>query len=60
MGHDIEHYFQEVLLAFEQSAEEGSRADGEVLRSRLLQLYNEIVTDSCSGETTLGKDSEQK
>lgn len=48
MGHDIEHYFQEVLLAFEQSAEEGSRADGEVLRSRLLQLYNEIVTDSCS------------
>lgn len=40
MGHDVEHYFQEVLAALEQCAE-GSAT----LRSHLLQLYHEIVTD---------------
>ncbi|XP_072318551.1 phosphoinositide 3-kinase regulatory subunit 6 [Eucyclogobius newberryi] len=40
-GHDVEHYFQEVLAAFQQCAEESER-----LRSRLLQLYHEIVADT--------------
>ncbi|XP_020794198.2 phosphoinositide 3-kinase regulatory subunit 6 [Boleophthalmus pectinirostris] len=40
-GHDVEHYFQEVLAAFEQCAEES-----ETLKSRLLQLYHQIVADT--------------
>lgn len=41
MGHDVEHYFQEVLAMFEQCAEENVSP-----RSRLLQLYHEIITDT--------------
>lgn len=41
MGHDVEHYFQEVLAAFEQCAEESTTP-----RSRLLQLYHEIVSET--------------
>lgn len=41
MGHDVEHYFQEVLAAFDQCAE-----DGATLRSHLQHLYHEIVTDT--------------
>ncbi|KAK7929925.1 hypothetical protein WMY93_006320 [Mugilogobius chulae] len=41
MGHDVEHYFQEVLAAFEQCTEAS-----ETLRSRLLQLYRKIVADT--------------
>ncbi|KAM7418921.1 hypothetical protein PAMA_016170 [Pampus argenteus] len=48
MGHDIETYFQEVLSTLEQSVEEGGRGDGGPLRSRLQQLYSEIVTDTDS------------
>ena len=49
MGHDVETYFQEVLATLEQSGEEGSRGDGKTLRSRLQQLYSEIVTDTDTG-----------
>lgn len=49
-GQDVESYFQEVLAAAEQSAEEGSRGEGGALRGRLQQLYSEIV-----GETDAGK-----
>ncbi|KAM9363846.1 phosphoinositide 3-kinase regulatory subunit 6 [Symphorus nematophorus] len=48
MGHDIEPYFQEVLATLEQSVEEGSRGEGGALRSRLQQLYSEIVADTDS------------
>ncbi|XP_041837987.1 phosphoinositide 3-kinase regulatory subunit 6 [Melanotaenia boesemani] len=48
MGQDIEPYFQEVVATLEQSVEEGSRGDGEALRSRLQQLYREIVCDTDS------------
>ncbi|KAI3353071.1 hypothetical protein L3Q82_019636 [Scortum barcoo] len=48
MGQDIEPYFQEVLAALEQSVEEGSRGEGKALRSRLQQLYNEIVAEADS------------
>lgn len=61
MGQDVESYFQEVLATLEQSMEEGSRGDGGALRSRLLQLYSEIVDGTSSGivenknsETTQG------
>lgn len=49
MGQDVESYFQEVLAALEQSAEEGGRGEGGALRSRLQQLYCEIVADTDSG-----------
>lgn len=41
MGRDVEHYFQEVLVATEQSTEQSA-----TLRSRLLRMYHEIVTDT--------------
>ncbi|XP_072239571.1 phosphoinositide 3-kinase regulatory subunit 6 isoform X2 [Leuresthes tenuis] len=47
-GQDIEPYFQEVLAILEQSVEEGGRGDGGALRSRLQQLYSEIVSDTDS------------
>ncbi|XP_074521583.1 phosphoinositide 3-kinase regulatory subunit 6 [Halichoeres trimaculatus] len=50
MGQDVETYFQEVLATVEQSAEEGGRGDGEALRSRLLQLYKEIISDAADSE----------
>lgn len=53
MGPDVETYFQEVLATVEQSAEEGGRGDGEALRSRLLQLYKEIITDEDPGKSSL-------
>lgn len=53
LGQDVEPYFQEVLAALEQSAEEGSRGEGGALRGRLLQLYSEIV-----GETDAGKEED--
>ncbi|XP_070774618.1 phosphoinositide 3-kinase regulatory subunit 6 [Enoplosus armatus] len=53
-GQDIEQYFQEVLAALEQSAGEGSRGEGEALRSRLQRLYNEIVTHSDSEPLSRG------
>ncbi|XP_029992944.1 phosphoinositide 3-kinase regulatory subunit 6 isoform X2 [Sphaeramia orbicularis] len=45
MGQDVEPYFQEVLATLEQSMEGGSKGEGGMLRSRLQQLYSEIVTD---------------
>ncbi|XP_008276711.1 phosphoinositide 3-kinase regulatory subunit 6 [Stegastes partitus] len=48
MGEDIERYFQEVLATLEQSLEEGGRAEGAALRSRLRRLYGDIVTDADS------------
>lgn len=53
MGQDVEPYFQEVLATLEQSAKEGGRGEGGVLRSRLQQLYSEIVTDADSGRSSL-------
>lgn len=49
MGQDVEPYFQEVLATLEQSAEEGGRGEGGALRSRLQQLYSEIVADADTG-----------
>lgn len=46
MGQDVEPYFQEVLAALEQSVEECSRGEGGALRSRLQQLYSEIISDT--------------
>ncbi|XP_029011904.1 phosphoinositide 3-kinase regulatory subunit 6 [Betta splendens] len=43
IGPDVESYFQEVLATLEQSAEDGGRGEGGVLRSRLQQLYSKIV-----------------
>lgn len=53
MGHNVETYFQEVLATLEQSVEEGGRGDGRTLRSRLQQLYSEIVTDTDEGRGSL-------
>ncbi|XP_069553318.1 phosphoinositide 3-kinase regulatory subunit 6 [Brachyistius frenatus] len=46
MGQDIQPYFQEVLATLEQSVEEGDRGKGGALRSRLHQLYSDIVADT--------------
>ncbi|KAK1885624.1 Phosphoinositide 3-kinase regulatory subunit 6 [Dissostichus eleginoides] len=54
MGQDVESHFQEVLAALEQSAEEGSRGDGEVLRSRLQQLYSKILSETDSEPLSSG------
>ncbi|XP_033831230.2 phosphoinositide 3-kinase regulatory subunit 6-like [Periophthalmus magnuspinnatus] len=40
-GRDVEHYFQEVLSAFEQRADQS-----DALSGRLLQLYHQIVADT--------------
>lgn len=53
MGQNVEPYFQEVLATLEQSAEEGGRGEGRALRSRLQQLYSEIVADTDSGRSCL-------
>lgn len=53
MGQEIEPYFQEVLAALEQSVEEGGKGEGGALWSRLQRLYNEIVTDTDSGRSSL-------
>lgn len=52
MGQDVEPYFQEVLAALEQSTEESCRGEGGALRSRLQQLYSEIVGDRDTGGTS--------
>lgn len=49
MGQDVEPYFQEVLAALEQSVEECGRGDGGALKSRLQQLYREIIKDADTG-----------
>ncbi|XP_038569707.1 phosphoinositide 3-kinase regulatory subunit 6 [Micropterus salmoides] len=54
MGQDVELYFQEVLAALEQSAEEGSRGEGGGLRNRLQLLYNKIVADTDSEPLSSG------
>ncbi|KAM8773611.1 phosphoinositide 3-kinase regulatory subunit 6 isoform 1-T3 [Acanthopagrus schlegelii] len=54
MGQNIEPYFQEVLATLEQSAEEGGRGEGRALRSRLQQLYSEIVADTDSEPLSSG------
>ncbi|XP_033986065.1 phosphoinositide 3-kinase regulatory subunit 6 [Trematomus bernacchii] len=54
MGQDVESHFQEVLAALEQSAEEGSRGDGGVLRSRLQQLYSKILSETDSEPLSSG------
>lgn len=59
MGQDIEPYFQEVLATLEQSAEEGGRGQGGVLKGRLQQLYSEIVSDGDSGRGSLKKEIQQ-
>lgn len=48
MGEDIEPYFQEVLAILEQSMEEGGKAEGGALKSRLHRLYSDIVPDTDS------------
>ncbi|KAG7242364.1 hypothetical protein INR49_023493 [Caranx melampygus] len=48
MGQDVETYYQEVLATLEQSAEEGCRGERGALRSRLQQLYAEIINDTDS------------
>lgn len=48
LGEDIEPHFQEVLAILEQSVEEGGRAERGALKSRLHQLYSDIVTDTHS------------
>lgn len=52
MGQDVEPYFQEVLAALEQSTGESCRGEGGALRSRLQQLYSEIVADTDTGGTS--------
>ncbi|XP_073334376.1 phosphoinositide 3-kinase regulatory subunit 6 [Pagrus major] len=54
MGQDVEPYFQEVLATLEQSTEEGGRGEGKALRSRLQQLYSEIVADTDSEPLSSG------
>ncbi|XP_056228898.1 phosphoinositide 3-kinase regulatory subunit 6 isoform X1 [Seriola aureovittata] len=54
MGQDVEPYFQEVLTTLEQSVEEGGRGERGALRSRLQQLYSEIVTDTVSEPLSSG------
>ncbi|XP_022620681.1 phosphoinositide 3-kinase regulatory subunit 6 [Seriola dumerili] len=54
MGQDVEPYFQEVLVTLEQSVEEGGRGERGALRSRLQQLYSEIVTDTVSEPLSSG------
>lgn len=49
IGQDVELYFQEVLATLEQSMEEGGRGEGGALRSRLQQLYSDIVNGADSG-----------
>ena len=51
MGEDIEPYFQEVLSAMELSLDGGGvRGEGvAALRSRLKQLYREILTATGTG-----------
>lgn len=53
MGQNVEPYFQEVLATLEQSAEEGGKGEGKALRSRIQQLYSEIVADTDSGRSFL-------
>ncbi|KAM9856970.1 phosphoinositide 3-kinase regulatory subunit 6 [Aulostomus maculatus] len=43
---DVEPYFQEVLATLEQSVDECNSGEGGTLRTRLQQLYSEIVSDS--------------
>lgn len=57
MGQDVETYYQEVLAALEQSAEEGCRGERGALRSRLQQLFTEIVSDTDSGRSSLKRKS---
>ncbi|XP_028262925.1 phosphoinositide 3-kinase regulatory subunit 6 [Parambassis ranga] len=54
MGQDIEPYFVEVLAALEKSVEEGGRGEGAAMRSRLHQLYSEIVADADSAPLSGG------
>ncbi|XP_034713320.1 phosphoinositide 3-kinase regulatory subunit 6 isoform X3 [Etheostoma cragini] len=54
MGQDVESHFQEVLAALEQSAEEGGTGEGGALRSRLQQLYSNIVKDPNSEPLSRG------
>ncbi|KAM9314548.1 phosphoinositide 3-kinase regulatory subunit 6 isoform 1-T2 [Pholidichthys leucotaenia] len=54
MGHNIETYFQDVLATLEQSVEEGCKGEGAALRTRLLQLYSDIVADTGSGLSSSG------
>ncbi|XP_029951064.1 phosphoinositide 3-kinase regulatory subunit 6 [Salarias fasciatus] len=54
MGQDIEPYFLAVMATLEQSVEEGRKPDGAALKSRLQQLYSQIVTDSDSAEPLSG------
>lgn len=51
VGQDVETYFQEVLATLEQIAEDGGRGEGGALRSRLQQIYSEIVGDADVGKT---------
>ncbi|KAM6940492.1 phosphoinositide 3-kinase regulatory subunit 6 [Xenentodon cancila] len=48
MGQDIEAYFQEVSATLEQAVEEGGRGEGAALRSRIQQLYSDIVSNADS------------
>ncbi|XP_010871299.1 phosphoinositide 3-kinase regulatory subunit 6 isoform X2 [Esox lucius] len=54
LGQDVEPYFQEVVASLEQSVEEGSKGEGEILRGRLERLYNKILTQTHSDPLSSG------
>ncbi|XP_071778647.2 phosphoinositide 3-kinase regulatory subunit 6 isoform X1 [Centroberyx gerrardi] len=54
MGQDVEPYFQEVLATLEHSVEEGGRGEGGPLKSRLEQLYREILSATHSDPLSSG------
>ncbi|CAJ1053615.1 phosphoinositide 3-kinase regulatory subunit 6 [Xyrichtys novacula] len=54
MGQDVETYFQEVSATVERSAEDGGRKEGGALKSRLLQLYKEIISEADSEPLSVG------
>lgn len=53
MGQDVEPYFQEVVATLEQTGEESGGGEGGALRSRLQQLYSEIIAKADSGRSSL-------
>ncbi|KAJ8001907.1 hypothetical protein DPEC_G00174290 [Dallia pectoralis] len=54
LGQDVEPYFQKVVTSLEQSVEEGSKGERDILRERLEELYNEILTRTHSDRLSSG------
>lgn len=48
LGEDVEQYFQEVVLAVEQSIENGE-AGYDQYQTRLQHIYNDILTSANQG-----------